>query len=113
MTTSRFRRPTSKSMTTVLCPWSASPVASAAAVVVLPTPPLPEVITVTLAIALSLRVFRLSEGDRPGSHRGRARPRDRGFARVRALPVVHIAGTLSEGQIIGNNFSSLHVGHCV
>jgi len=45
-----LRRPTSKSMTVVLCPRSARPQAKLALVVVLPTPPLPEVTTMILAI---------------------------------------------------------------
>src|SRR5260221_13123028 len=49
MMRSRLRNPTSKSMTTVFLPRWASPVANAAAVVVLPTPPLPEVTTTTCA----------------------------------------------------------------
>src|SRR5215472_9952115 len=48
MIRSRLRNPTSKSMTTVRCPRNASPPAIAAAEVVLPTPPLPEVSTITL-----------------------------------------------------------------
>src|SRR6478609_6060848 len=55
MIRSRLRRPTSKSMTTVLCPRSARPAANAAAVVVLPTPPLPEVMTITFAKGRSSR----------------------------------------------------------
>src|SRR5690554_4005287 len=49
MMRSRLRSPTSKSITTVLLPRNASPVAMAAALVVLPTPPLPEVTTMILA----------------------------------------------------------------
>src|SRR5262245_47211288 len=48
MTRSRLRRPTSKSMATVLNPCWARPVARLALVVVFPTPPLPEVMTTTL-----------------------------------------------------------------
>src|SRR5688500_12659497 len=48
MTKSRLRRPTSKSIATVLSPCWARPVATLALVVVLPTPPLPEVMTTTL-----------------------------------------------------------------
>src|SRR6516225_5977812 len=48
MIRSRLRNPTSKSMTTVRCPRNANPAAKAAAEVVLPTPPLPEVSTITL-----------------------------------------------------------------
>src|SRR3984893_445766 len=54
ITRSRLRRPTSKSITTVRLPRSARPVAKAAAVVVLPTPPLPDVTTTTLPKAPSL-----------------------------------------------------------
>src|SRR6476659_3326473 len=52
MIRSRLRRPTSKSITAVLWPASASPEAKLALVVVLPTPPLPEVTTMILAIPI-------------------------------------------------------------
>jgi hypothetical protein len=55
MMRSRLRRPTSKSITAVLWPLSASPDANAALVVVLPTPPLPEVTTTILAMSVSPR----------------------------------------------------------
>src|SRR5688500_8052566 len=45
MTTSRLRRPMSASISTTLCPSWASPVPRLAVAVVLPTPPLPEVMT--------------------------------------------------------------------
>src|SRR6056297_214095 len=48
MIRSRLRRPTSKSITTVFLPAMARPLEMAALVVVLPTPPLPEVTTRTL-----------------------------------------------------------------
>src|SRR3954453_22872310 len=48
MTRARLRKPTSKSIATVLKPSWARPVATLALVVVLPTPPLPEVMTTTL-----------------------------------------------------------------
>ena len=48
MMRSRLRRPTSKSMTTVLLPRMARPLEKLALVVVLPTPPLPEVTTMRL-----------------------------------------------------------------
>ena len=47
MIRSRLRRPTSKSITTVLCPRIANPVEIAADDVVLPTPPLPDVTVTT------------------------------------------------------------------
>src|SRR5260370_40691665 len=50
MMRSRLRSPTSKSMTAVLCPRNARPDAKLALVVVLPTPPLPEVTTTILAM---------------------------------------------------------------
>src|SRR5476651_1076658 len=53
-TRSRFRRPTSKSTTTTFSPICASAAPSAAVEVVLPTPPLPDVTTNTLAILASL-----------------------------------------------------------
>src|SRR5271167_4516794 len=51
-TRSRLRRPTSKSTTTTFSPICASAAPNAAVEVVLPTPPLPEVTTRTLAILL-------------------------------------------------------------
>src|SRR6202011_62851 len=53
ITRSRLRRPTSKSTTTTFSPLCASAAPSAAVDVVLPTPPLPDVTTKTLAILLS------------------------------------------------------------
>src|SRR6516225_5934566 len=50
MIRSRLRRPTSKSMTAVLWPRSARPDEKLALVVVLPTPPLPEVTTTIFAM---------------------------------------------------------------
>src|SRR3954464_14234629 len=50
MIRSRLRRPTSKSMTAVLWPRTARPLAKLALVVVLPTPPLPEVTTMIFAM---------------------------------------------------------------
>src|SRR4029077_3021588 len=46
MIRSRLRRPTSKSMTATFLPRLARPTASEALVVVLPTPPLPDVTTI-------------------------------------------------------------------
>ena len=54
MMRSRLRRPTSKSMTAVLCPFKARPLAMLALVVVLPTPPLPEVTTMIFATVMVL-----------------------------------------------------------
>src|SRR5215468_11276328 len=51
ITRSRLRRPTSKSTTTTLSPRCARAAPRAAVVVVLPTPPLPDVTTSTLAIS--------------------------------------------------------------
>src|SRR3954468_7852639 len=62
MMRSRLRRPTSKSITAVLCPRSASPLAKLALVVVLPTPPLPEVTTTVLVIASPSKELLLLEG---------------------------------------------------
>src|SRR5215469_4696562 len=67
ITKSRLRRPTSKSITTVLCPRIASPVAIAAAVVVLPTPPLPDVTTMTLANAPSSSPCLVRKSARTGA----------------------------------------------
>src|SRR5690606_27991471 len=50
MIRSRLRRPTSKSITATFFPCRASPQARLALVVVLPTPPLPEVTTITSAV---------------------------------------------------------------
>src|SRR5947208_9375121 len=50
---SRLRRPTTKSTTTTFCPPCASAAPSAAVEVVLPTPPLPDVTTTTLAIVFA------------------------------------------------------------
>ena len=46
---SRFLKPISKSITKVLCPFNASQADIAADVVVLPTPPLPDVTTTIVA----------------------------------------------------------------
>src|SRR6516164_6728257 len=62
MIRSRLRNPTSKSMTTVRCPRNANPAAKAAAEVVLPTPPLPEVSTITLP-AKTAPLFPSISGD--------------------------------------------------
>src|SRR5499427_3810605 len=51
MTISRLRSPTSKSTTATLLPVRASAAPSAAVDVVLPTPPLPDVTTITLPIS--------------------------------------------------------------
>ena len=53
MIRSRLRRPTSKSMTAVLWPRSAKPAAKLALVVVLPTPPFPEVTTIIFVMDLA------------------------------------------------------------
>src|SRR5690606_18221110 len=50
MIRSRLRRPTSKSITATFLRWRARPQARLALVVVLPTPPLPEVTTITSAV---------------------------------------------------------------
>src|SRR3712207_3058287 len=55
MTRSRLRRPTSKSTTTTFCPPCASAAPKAAVDVVLPTPPLPDVTTMTFAICVPPR----------------------------------------------------------
>src|SRR3990167_339148 len=54
MIRSRLRRPTSKSITAVLWPRRARPVEKLALVVVLPTPPLPEVTTTILVMVRGL-----------------------------------------------------------
>src|SRR5580693_9362774 len=60
-TRSRLRRPTSKSITTTLSPICASAAPSAAVEVVLPTPPLPDVTTKTLAILVLPNRIKLVE----------------------------------------------------
>ena len=77
ITRSRLRSPTSKSTTTTLAPLCASAAPSAAVEVVLPTPPLPEVTTMTLAIwfsplVQSRAVMRIAS---PSSQACTARPR--------------------------------------
>src|ERR1700724_2632153 len=57
ITRSRFRRPTSKSMTTTFSPVCASAAPSAAVEVVLPTPPLPDVTTKTWPMSLPFVVL--------------------------------------------------------
>ena len=57
MTRSRLRRPTSKSTTTTFSPFCARAAPSAAEDVVLPTPPLPDVTTITLPIDLSCLIW--------------------------------------------------------
>lgn len=56
---SRFLNPISKSITTVLCPKRARPEEIAAEEVVLPTPPLPDVITIILVNAEPFLLFYL------------------------------------------------------
>src|ERR1700757_4064818 len=64
MIRSRLRRPTSKSMTAVLWPRNARPDEKLALVVVLPTPPLPEVTTTIFAMGLqSLDLERSHDED--------------------------------------------------
>src|SRR5688572_8238588 len=62
MIRSRLRRPTSKSMTATLWPRRARPQAREALVVVLPTPPLPEVTTMISAKFKSSGNFGWSRG---------------------------------------------------
>src|ERR1700756_2454055 len=57
MIRSRLRRPTSKSITAVLCPRIARPDAKLALEVVFPTPPLPDVTTMILATNCSFQSF--------------------------------------------------------
>src|SRR5699024_48510 len=58
MIRSKLRRPTSKSITAVLKPRSANPVAMAALVVVIPTPPLPDATTTIFATDILLELDR-------------------------------------------------------
>jgi len=53
---SRFRKPISKSITHVLFPFNANPIPMLAAVVVLPTPPFPEVMHTTRESLPMLRI---------------------------------------------------------
>src|ERR687891_442339 len=71
MTRSRLRRPTSKSTTTTRFPSCARAAPRAAVVVVLPTPPLPDVTTTTLAIWL----FPSMSVERRDLHRTVLQPR--------------------------------------
>src|SRR5579872_1888870 len=66
MTRSRLRRPTSKSTTATFCPVRASAAPSAAVDVVLPTPPLPDVTTITLPIGLLQRPYSFHRCDIEG-----------------------------------------------
>ena len=59
---SRLRKPTSKSITAVLWPRSAKPEAMLALVVVLPTPPLPEVTTMIFATMFPLLSMQNIQG---------------------------------------------------
>src|SRR5215208_2789048 len=90
ITRSRLRRPTSKSTTTTFCPPCASAAPRAAVVVVLPTPPLPDVTTNTLAIlvpqcpdasALTGHLHYCLQAESYGS---RSRDRDQGHPRARS-----------------------------
>ncbi len=58
ITRSRLRSPTSKSTTATFCPACASAAPSAAVDVVLPTPPLPDVTTRTLAMLSISAIFQ-------------------------------------------------------
>src|SRR5271155_4731402 len=62
-TRSRLRKPTSKSTTTTFSPICASAAPRAAVDVVLPTPPLPDVTTTTLAILLPFRTVSFQRRD--------------------------------------------------
>src|SRR5512139_1526969 len=59
ITRSRLRSPTSKSTTATFCPVCASAAPSAAVDVVLPTPPLPDVTTMTLAMFAISCIFSI------------------------------------------------------
>src|SRR3954447_5734853 len=90
ITRSRLRRPTSKSTTTTLSPRCASAAPSAAVVVVLPTPPLPDVTTKTLAIETILLSWLVQ---RCNSHGAALKP---GLGRPAAQGFVDIVGSLVE-----------------
>src|SRR4051794_20619392 len=81
MTRSRLRRPTSKSTTTTRSPVCANAAPSAAVVVVLPTPPLPDVTTSTFAILvpLSFSIQRRSQDRFALEPHLRPPPDDRGL----------------------------------
>src|SRR5215831_15151149 len=68
ITRSRFRRPTSKSITTTFCPACASAAPIAAVDVVLPTPPLPDVTTSTFAISYLLLQLPMNSIERRNPH---------------------------------------------
>src|SRR3569623_768909 len=87
ITRSRLRKPTAKSTTTTLSPRCASAAPSAAVVVVLPTPPLPDVTTSTLAIS-KISFWSVQRGN---SHGVALQP---GLGRLAAQGGVDIVGSL-------------------
>src|SRR5690554_4551686 len=76
MTTSRLRRPTSVSMTQTFSPRRASAAPTLAVVVVLPTPPVPDVTTMALAFTL----WSLLQEPAPGSQAPPSASQGTGFA---------------------------------
>src|SRR5688572_1266441 len=76
MTRSRLRRPMSKSMTATRLPRRASPHARLADVVVLPTPPLPDVTTMISAVFAALRAAGPSAARARSAGRGGATATD-------------------------------------
>src|SRR5580700_7657506 len=89
MTRSRLRRPMSKSTTTTFLPFCASAAPIAAVDVVLPTPPLPDVTTSTLAISLppSISVERSDPHDAAFEPRLRRSIAESGVELLRCLVI--------------------------
>src|SRR6185436_2857752 len=99
MTRSRLRRPTSKSTTTTFLPIFASAAPSAAVDVVLPTPPLPEVTTRTLAIVFNPPRKILAQ--RRHRHRLAFEPRLNGAAAILRVHVLCRAVEAVDGDQLG------------
>src|SRR5690606_28543255 len=101
MTRSRLRRPTSKSTTTTFSPFCASAAPSAADDVVLPTPPLPDVTTITLPIYVSSKLeFVCCSAECRGLDRFAVKPDLYGFTAQFRL---HVVRRLVE-TVDGNQF---------
>src|SRR5688572_24651993 len=106
ITRSRLRRPTSKSTTTTFCPLWASAAPRAAVEVVLPTPPLPDVTTMTFAIVLTPTPLV------QGFERDRLAVEARLHGATAELPV-HVLGGLVEpvdGDELGLELAAIDAG---
>lgn len=89
---SKFRRPISKSITHVFFPFNASPIPMLAAVVVLPTPPFPEVMHTTRESLPMLRVATERELERCKTEPTLAAPSARLEALERTNAICSCAG---------------------